>query len=92
MLFLIFLFKILPFVESDNKSSFYEQIKNYFGKLENKYDKFINYFEENRYNSKYINFDTLNQKEYLCRTNNYIENFHKQLNEAINGFHPKFLI
>ena len=36
---LIFLFKILPFVESDNKSSFYEQIKNYFGKLENKYDK-----------------------------------------------------
>ena len=86
---LIFLFKILSFVESDNKSSFYEQIKNYFGKLENKYDKFINYFDKNWYNSKFINFDTLNQKEYLYRTNNYIENFHKQLNDAINGFHPK---
>ena len=36
-----------------------------------------------------LNFDILNQKEYLYRTNNYIENFHKQLNDAINGFHPK---
>ena len=25
----------------------------------------------------------------MYRTNNYIENFHKQLNDAINGFHPK---
>ena len=86
---LIFLFKTLPFIESDNKSIFYDQIKNFFSKLDNQYDKFITYFEKNWYNSKYIYLDAINQKEYLYRTNNYIENFHKQLNEEIEGFHPK---
>ena len=71
-----------------NKSSFYE-VKKFFGRLDNTYNKFIDYFDKNWYCSKFINFDSLNQKEYMYRTNNYIENFHKQLNDSINGFHPK---
>ena len=70
-------------------SIFYDQIKNFFSKLDNIYDKFITYFDKNWYNSKYIYLDAVNQIEYLYRTNNYIENFHKQLNEEIEGFHPK---
>ena len=31
----------------------------------------------------------MNQGEYLFRTNNYIESFHKNLNDSLNSFHPK---
>ena len=32
----------------------------------------------------------MNQGEYLFTTNNYIDNFHKNFNDSLYSFHPKF--
>ena len=86
---IIFFLKIYPFVKLDNKKNFFEQIKNFFSKADKKYNKLLDYFEKNWLNHRFVNFDCMNQGEYLFRTNNYIESFHKNLNDSLNSFHPK---
>lgn len=49
----------------------------------------MKYFLKNRINNKSFNFDKINTENYIRRTNNICESFHRTLNSKINHFHPK---
>ena len=85
---LIFVLKILPFVEPDEKNIFFKKVEEYYKNFE-EYYKLVIYFKKNWLTNKYINFYELENKEYLSRTNNYIERFHGVINQKLDCFHPK---
>lgn len=78
-----FLLKMLPYIKYDNKKNYYKDICNYFTKIDTGFKKFIIYYDKNWINTQFINFDCISQNEYYFRTNNYIENFHRLLNDTL---------
>lgn len=79
----VFLLKMLPYIKYDNKKNYYKDICNYFTKIDIGFKKFIIYYDKNWINTQFINFDCISQNEYYFRTNNYIENFHRLLNDTL---------
>ena len=49
----------------------------------------IKYYKKNWLNNSYINYSELDNKEYINRTNNFIESFHHALNLSLQVYHPK---
>ena len=49
----------------------------------------MKYYKKNWLQNTYINFIDITDQEYFIRTNNYLENFHKIMNENIEVYHPK---
>ena len=47
------------------------------------------YYGEWDWRLQYVNYYSLTNKEYLNRTNNYLESFHGTFNEILDCFHPK---
>ena len=91
---LIFMLKLIPFLNIDKRSDLFNKIKEYYKEPDGNYSTLVNYFEKNWINNPYINYCELTNKEFLNRTNNYQERFHKTLNSLIECYHPKlsFLI
>ena len=49
----------------------------------------IKYFESNWAHNKFLNFERINRSTNEDRTNNVCENFHRNLKNIINSYHPK---
>ena len=80
---------MLPYIKYDNKKKYYSDICNHFSKIDNEFKIFIKYYDKYWINTSFIKFDCLSQNEYYFRTNNYIENFHRLLNDTLDSYHPK---
>ena len=91
---LIFMLKIIPFLNIDQRRDLFIQIKDYFKESDGNYSALVNYYEKNWLNNPYTNYCKLTNKEFLNRTNNNQERFHKTLNGLIECYHSKlsFLI
>ena len=58
-------------------------------KNDNNYYKLMQYYKKQWISNLYINYTEISQNEYLCQTNNFIEKFHRLLNESLEVYHPK---
>ena len=85
---LIFILKLFPYMDIDEKEQLFNKVEEFYTSQE-KYKRFIKYFKKYWVNNEYLNFIELTEKEYLMRTNNYLENFHCLINKSIEVFHPK---
>ena len=56
---------------------FYSAMQN-----DNNYYNLIKYYKKQWISNPYINYKEISQNEYLSRTNNYLENFNRLLNES----------
>ena len=87
---LLFVLKLMPYMSIDERDELFENIEKFYGEISNnKYAKLIRYYKKNWKNNNYINYIDLTEKEYLNRTNNYLENFHHIMNQKIEVYHPK---
>ena len=86
---ILFILKILPFVFPDDRNNIFEKLENFYVKEDNNYKKLFLYYKKNWLSNEYINYTELDNRELLNRTNNYIENFHKNLNLSLEVYHPK---
>ena len=89
--FIIFGFKIYPFLKEEDKKKFLESIDNYINKIDNndKFKKLSKYFHINWEYSNFVNFDSIEDSKIKYRTNNHVELFHRALNNLIENPHPK---
>ena len=87
---ILFIIKLLPFMEIDNRPDIFKKIEEYISIDDDKnYTKLIKYYNKNWLDNEYINYSELSNDEYLNRTNNYLESFHCTLNQSIDAYHPK---
>lgn len=88
---LIFILKIIPFINIDYRQEIFDKIEDFYSasQNDNNYYKLIKYYKKQWIYNSYINYTEISQNEYLSRTNNYLENFHRLLNESIEVYHPK---
>ena len=91
---LIFILKLLPFMNPDDKEPLFNKMEKYFKLHEDQYQKMISYYKKNWLNNEYIEYYNLSENEYISRTNNYLEAFHSTLNNSLDCYDPKisFLI
>ena len=80
---------MIPFIKFDERQKIFDRLSDYFSIYQENYCKLIAYYKKNWLYNKYINFSELENEEYLSRTNNYIENFHCNINKKLECFHPK---
>ena len=74
-------------MEESNKISLLTDIKEYFLKIDNKYIKFLDYFDKYWKDNNLLNFQNFAEEKYqLNRTNNFLERFHLLLNYIIDNF------
>ena len=78
---LIFMLKIIHFIEYDDRKQFFDKIEKYYSLSKEGYKNFVSYYKKNWLENKHINYVDLSHDQYICRTNNYIENFHKLINK-----------
>ena len=85
----IFCLKMYPYIHNDLRSKYIENLFNFIKDKDKRFNKLMKYFLKNwRYN-KSFNFLKISDENYIRRTNNIVESFHKTLNSQINHFHPK---
>ena len=75
-------------MDIDEKEQLFNKVEEFYTSQE-KYKKFKKYFKKYWVNNEYLDFIELTAKEYLMRTNNYLESFHCLINKSIEVFHPK---
>ena len=85
---LIFLFKLMPYINYDDRIELFNKIENFYTDNE-KFKKIIKYYKKTWINNNYLNYEEITQKEYLNRTSNLLEYFHHLLNQQVEVFHPK---
>ena len=78
---LIFCFKIYPYVHKDHRDKYISKLKEYIKDKDKRYQKFFQY--------KSFNFNKISNANYIRRTNNICESFHRTLNNIIKHSHPK---
>ena len=78
-----------PYIHNDFRNKYIEHLENFIKDKDKRYNKLLKYFQKNwRYN-KSFNFLKISEDNYIRRTNNIVECFHKTLNSQISHFHPK---
>ena len=89
--FIIFGYKIYPFLKEKDKIEFLKSINNYIEEYgdNKKLKKLASYFDNCWKDSNFIEFDSINDNKIKYRTNNQIELFHRSLNQLIENSHPK---
>lgn len=82
---LIFLLKIIPYINIDWRKEFFKKIEDFYSiKLnDQKYCKLIKYYKKYWISNPYIDYSEISQEEYLLRTNNFF------INESIEVYDPK---
>ena len=85
---LIFSFKVFQYIPRTEKKNYFKEIETLY-KDKNDYTKFIKYFEKNWFNNKFLDFEFSNKETNRDRTNNVCENYHRNLKNIINSYHPK---
>ena len=89
--FIIFAYKMYPFMNMKDKEIFLKSINKYIEKEKDnkKLKKLSNYFHKNWEKSNFIDFDSIDNSKIKHRTNNQVELFHRNLNQIIENSHPK---
>ena len=87
---LIFSFKIYSFIPKDKRDEYINQIENNF-KYKRGFEKLIIYFKKNWAKTKFLDFQYIDNKTTIERTNNTCKVFHRNLINIINSYHPKIL-
>ena len=89
--FIIFGYKMYPFLKEVDKKKFLGGINKYIEEYgdNKKLKKLSKYFKRNWENSNFIEFESINDSRIKYRTNNQIELFHRSLNQLIENSHPK---
>ena len=86
---IVFILKLIPFTDIDNKSFIFKKVEEYMSLQNDNYKKLISYYKKNWLENNYINYCEITNDEYYNRTNNYIESFHSYMNNTLDCFHPK---
>ena len=76
----LFFFKIFPFIKDVNKIQYIKDIVNFYitdNEQKINYYKFIKYFIKNWCGVRMMSFESLTDEDIRFRTDNIIENFHK---------------
>ena len=84
-----FCLKIFPFVHNSNRPEYLEKLKEFVKNKDKRFQKFYKYFIKNWAFNKSYNFNRISNENYLRRTNNICESFHRTLNKKISHNHPK---
>ena len=85
---LIFSFKIYPYIPKDQRDEYINQIENNFKSKPN-FGRLIIYFKKNWAKTNFLDFQYIDNKTTIERTNNTCEVFHRNLTNIINSYHPK---
>ena len=59
---LIFLLKIIPFLDLDRRNDLFKKIEEYYNLSEDNYSKLVNYYKRNWINNPFINYNELSNK------------------------------
>ena len=86
---IIFACKIYPFILKENKKKYIAEIYQYATNIDNKYNKFIEYFKNSLEYSEFLDFEQLSNGEIINRTNNIVECFNHKLNSIVEYPHPR---
>ena len=79
---LIFMLKIIPFIEIDDREMFFKRIEEYYSLHKEGYEKMVSYYKKNWLRNHYIDYIYLDNEEYICRTNKH--NIHLYIKQIIN--------
>lgn len=74
-------------MEINDRTEIFQKLEEFYNSNE-KYKKLLKYYKKVWLNNSYLNYSELTEKEYLNRTNNYLEYFHHILNTNIEVFYP----
>ena len=86
---ILFIFKLMPFIDIDKRAKLFDKLKEYFSMEDNKYKNLITYYKNNWLENAYNNYAEIGNDEYLNRTNNFLESFHGYMNQKLESYHPK---
>ena len=89
---IIFACKLYPFVLKENKKNYISGLYEYASNIDNKYNKFIEYFKNNWQSSEFLDFDQISNGEIINRTNNIVESFNHKLNSIVEYPHPRISV
>ena len=64
---LIFILKIIPYMQIDERLNFFKKMEDFYSQSENDnaYFKMIKYYKKNWINNPYINYSEISDNEYL---------------------------
>ena len=86
---ILFIFKIIPFIDIDDRVQLFDKLQEYFSIEDNKFKSFMTYYKKNWLENPYINYTEIGNDEYLNRTNNFLESFHGYMNQKLEWYHRK---
>ena len=88
---IIFSLKMSTLLKREEQIKLFDDIDTFISNFEDNksYILFMNYFNKNWKNNKFIIFDLIKDNQVRSRTNNIAEGFHRKLNQLIEIQNPK---